>query len=244
MSSYLADLPPRSAGRCTLPALTTCCQDDFKFGRSTTLVLTSDSKDESNMAELLLDLLQIYPSGTDILWSRWVQIWQIYPYICWQIHPPGTDISCSKWFQIWQIYPWYWHLVVKMSSNLADLTPTSASSSNIPVLTSCGQDDFKFGRSTPLVLTSCGQDQFKFGRSTLDLLADLPPWYWHLMVKMSSNLAIYPTSTGSSNSQYWHLVVKMSSNLAYLPLDLLTDQFPPSSDISWAKWVQIWQIYP
>ena len=35
-----------------------------------------------------------------------------------------------------------------------------------------------------LVLTSSGQDEFKFGRST-------PP-SWHLVVKMSSNLADLP----------------------------------------------------
>ena len=28
----------------------------------------------------------------------------------------------------------------------------------------------------PLVLTSSGQDEFKFGRSTQDLLEDLTPW--------------------------------------------------------------------
>ena len=43
-----------------------------------------------------------------------------------------------------------------MSSNLADLPP---------VLTSSGQDEFQFGRSTP-ILTSSGQDEFKFGIST------------------------------------------------------------------------------
>ena len=44
-----------------------------------------------------------------------------------------------------------------MSSNLADLPS---------VLTSSGQDEFKFGRSPPSVLTASDQDEFKFGRST------------------------------------------------------------------------------
>ena len=109
----------------------------------------------------------------------------------------STPRSADK---IWQIYP--------------------------PVLTSCGQDELKFGRSTPrsagrsipLVLTSCGQDEFKFGRST-------------------------PRSAGRSTPWYWHLVVKMSSNLADLPLDLL-EGLPLGTDILWSRWVQIWQIYP
>ena len=52
-----------------------------------------------------------------------------------------------------------------MSSNLADL-PLDLLADLPPVLTSCGQDEFKFGRSTPPVLISHGQDEFKFGRST------------------------------------------------------------------------------
>ena len=32
----------------------------------------------SNLADLPLDLLADVPLSTDILWSRWVQIWQIY----------------------------------------------------------------------------------------------------------------------------------------------------------------------
>ena len=61
-----------------------------------------------------------------------------------------------------------------MSSNLADL-PLDLP----PVLTSSGQDEFKFGQSTSAVLTSSGQDEFKFGRSTprsanLSSLAHLP----------------------------------------------------------------------
>ena len=63
-----------------------------------------------------------------------------------------------------------------------------------------------------------GQDEFKFGQ---DLSVDLLPiWYWHLVVKMSSNLADLP-------SWSWHLVARMSSNLADLPLDLLADLHHP-----------------
>ena len=52
-----------------------------------------------------------------------------------------------------------------MSSNLADL-PLDLPPDYPPlVLTASGQDEFKYGRSTP-VLTSSGQDEFKFGRST------------------------------------------------------------------------------
>ena len=83
------------------------------------------AKMSSYLADLPLDqLTDPTPASTDILWSRWVQIWQIYP--------PGTDIS---------------H----------------------------GQDEFKFGRSTPRSAgratspqhwTTYDQDELKFGRST------------------------------------------------------------------------------
>ena len=64
-------------------------------------------------------------------------------------------------------------------------------------------------------------------------LADLPPWYWHLVVKMSSNLAdlspcywhlVFKMSSNLADLSpwYWHLVVKMSANLADLSLLLLT----------------------
>ena len=120
----------------------------------------------------------------------------------------------------------YWHLMVKMSSNLADL-PQICWQINPPILISHGQDEFKFGRSTPR----------STGRSTT--------WYLHLVVKMRTNLADLPldlltfqslpvlTSCGQeelkfsrSTPWYWHLMVKVSSNLADLPLDLLTD-LPP-----------------
>ena len=161
---------PRSAGRTTPLVWTSCGQDEFKFGRSTLVhtcgnescgwlaVLTSQYwhlvvKMSSNLADSTPRYAGRATSPSkDIQWSRWVQIWQIYPYICWQIHPHGTDISCSKWFQIWQIYPL--------------------------VLTSHSQDEFKYGksthrsagRSTPLVLTSL---VVKMSSNLADLPLDL-----------------------------------------------------------------------
>ena len=171
-------------------------------------------------------MLADLPPGTDISRSRWFEIW-IYPYICWQIYTPSTDILWPRWVHICRS------------------TPRSADRSTLPVLTSYGQDDFKFGRSTPQVLTSHSQDEFKFGRSTprsagrsippvlttydqdefkfgrsTSRSADRStPQYWYLVVKMSSNLADLPP-------WYWHLMVKMSSNLADLSLDLLAELHP------------------
>ena len=57
--------------------------------------------------------------------------------------------------------------MVKMSSNLADLLADLL----LLVLTSNGEDEFKFGRSAPKsadlppILTSSGEDEFKFCRS-------------------------------------------------------------------------------
>ena len=281
---------PRSAGWSIPPVLTSCGQDQIKLCRSTTRSTGRCTpwywhllvKVSSNLADLPLDLLTDLHPSTDILWSRWFQIWQIYP--------PGTDISCKMISNLadiplltshgqdefkfgrstprsafistpWYIHlvvkmisnladlpldlladlpPWYWHLMVKMSSNLADL-PLDLLTDQSPqyceddsnladppqVLTSCGQDEFKFGRSTPrsagrstpLVLTSRGQGEFKFGRSTPRSADRSTPQYWHLVVKMISNLADLPP-------WYWHLMVKMSSNLADLPLDMLADLHP------------------
>ena len=61
-----------------------------------------------------------------------------------------------------------------MSSNLADLPLDMPADIPSLVLTSSGQDEFKFGifnprsatRSIFPILTSSGQDEFKFGRST------------------------------------------------------------------------------
>ena len=152
-------------GRSTPQVLTSHSQDEFKFGRSTPRSAGRSIpqywqlmiKMSSDLADLPLDLLTDLHPSTDIWWSRWVQIWQIYPL----------------------------------------------------VLTSHGQDEFKFGRSiprsagraTPLAWTSHGQDELKFGRST-------------------------PTLAGSYNSQYWHLMVKMSSNMADLLLDMLAELHP------------------
>ena len=115
--------------------------------------------------------------------------------------------------------PWYLHLVVKMSSNLADLPLDLLEDALSPALTSCGQDDFKFGRSTTLVLTSDSQDEFKYGRST-------------------------PRSAGRCT-----LPALKSCGQDYFKFGRSTPRFadrtiPPSTDISWSRWVQIWQIYP
>ena len=235
---------PRSAGRSIPLVLTFSGQDEFKFGRSIPLILTSSGQGWQ-LADLLADLppLVLTSTGQDeFKFGR------------------STPRSASR------STPQYWHLVVKMSSNLADLpldlpadlppwywhqsgqdefkfgrsTPRSAGRSIPLVLTFSGQDEFKFGRSTPLiltssgqgwqladlladlpslVLTSTGQDEFKFGRSTPRSASRSTPQYWHLVVKMSSNLADLPP-------WYWHQVVKMSSNLADPPLDLLADLFP------------------
>ena len=45
-----------------------------------------------------------------------------------------------------------------------------------PVLTSNGKDEFKFGRSTP-ILASSGQDEFKLADLPIDMSPDLPPSY-------------------------------------------------------------------
>ena len=47
----------------------------------------------SNVADLPLYL----PASPDILLSRWVQIWQIYP-------PKKLSTNCQDAVQIWQIY--------------------------------------------------------------------------------------------------------------------------------------------
>ena len=169
-------------------------------------------------------------------WSRWVQVWQIYP--------PSKDIQWSRWVQILAGYTpryagrstaQYWHLVVKTEFKFGRSTPTSAGRSipqgltsqgqdlllslnlaDLPldlladltpdILTSHGQGDFKFGRSTPLVLKSQSQDEFKFGRST------------PLVVTSDS-----------------HDEVKFGRSTPWIY---------PSTDISWSRWVQIWQVYP
>ena len=151
-----------------------------------------------------------------------------------------------------------------MSSNLADQSP--------PGLTTSGQDEFKFGRSTPrsdhqiylsiltssgkvstnladlllhlppdlpsLVLTSSGEDEFKFGISTPRSATRYP----YLPILTSSGKGEYKfgrstprSATRSTSPQYCHLVIKMSSNLA---------DPPPGTDIQWSRWVQIWQIDP
>ena len=167
MRSNLADLPLDLLADQSPPVLTSCGQDEFKFGRSTLLVVTSHSTDmlkmSSNLADLPLDLLADLPPGTDILWSRWVQIWHLplvsdnLPPARWQIYPQywhllvkmSSNLADLPLDLLADLHPWYWHLVVKMSSNLADLPLDLLTFQSLPVLTSCGQDEFKFGRSTP-----------------------------------------------------------------------------------------------
>ena len=146
LADLLLDLPP------DLPSLvlTSSGQDEFKFGRS-----NPRSASRSN------------PLNIAICWSRWVQIWQIYPLI--------LTSSSQDEFKFGRSIPQYWHLVDKMGSNLADWHLDLPPDPPLSVLTSSGQDEFKFGRSTPR----------SAGRSTT-------PQYWYLVVKMSSNLADLP----------------------------------------------------
>ena len=170
------------------PVLISCGQNEYKFGRSTPTSASRCTpqywhfmvKMSSNLADLSIDVLADLLPSTDILWSRWVQIWQIYPPFI----PRAPEIPTSKfsgvlntmakwsrWVQIWQIYT--------------------------PVLISCGQNEYKFGRSTPRSASRCtpqylhphGQDEFKFGRSIHRCAGRSPPQYWHLVVKMSSRSA-------------------------------------------------------
>ena len=120
---------------------------------------------------------------------------------------------------------WWPHLNIR-KLKFGRSTPRSASRSTLPELTSSGQDEVKFGRSTPrcasrstpIVVTSSGQVEFKFGRSTPRSAGRSTPCYWHLVVKMSSNLADLPLDLLADLPPWnWHLVVRMISNLADLP---------------------------
>ena len=185
------------------PVLTSCGQDELKFGRSAPQYLHPVVKMSSNLADLPLDLVADLPPdwhlvakfgrstldlpadvppSTYILWSRWVQIWQMYTPVLISCGQNEFKFGRSTPTSASRCTPQYWHFMVKMSSNLADLS-IDLLADVTPVLTSCGQDEFKFGRSTPLsfldlqksLLVSfqacwtqwqSGQDEFKFGRST------------------------------------------------------------------------------
>ena len=264
MSSNLADLPLDQLADQYPPALTSHGQDEFKFGRSTprsswlinaTRYWHLVAKISSNLADLYLYLLTDLHPSTDILWSRWFQIWQIYPLVLTShgqdefkfgrsIPRPAGRTTPLVWTSCGQDEFKFGRSTPRsagrsiptplvLTSHGRDefkfgrSTPRTAGWSMPPALTSHGQDEFKFGRSTPRkagwsmppALTSCGQDQFKFGRS-IPISADRStPQYWHLVVKMISNLADLPP-------WYWHLMVKMSSNLADLSLDLLAELHP------------------
>ena len=151
MSSNLADLP-LSAGP---PVLTSCGQDEFKFGRSTPFIAS-----------------RCTPQYWHLQWSRWVQIWSDLPLRSDGRSPPGLTSCGQDEFkfarstprsagrsiprlassgQIWQIYP-------------------RSASRCTPLLTSSGKEwQFRFSIVTahirqinwqiyPPVLTSCGQD--------------------------------------------------------------------------------------
>ena len=85
-----------------------------------------------NLADLLLDLLaDLPPPRTDILLVK--------------ISSNLVDLPLDL---LADLPPRNCHLVVKMSSILADL-PLDLLADLPPKLTSSGQDEFKFGRSTP-----------------------------------------------------------------------------------------------
>ena len=182
----------------------------------------------SNLADLPLDLLE------DLhLWY-----WNLVVMMISNLADLSLDLQAD-------LPLWYWHVMVKMSSSLADLPLDLLTEQSLPVLTSCGQHDFKFHRCNP-----------KFGfRST--------PWYLDLVVKMSSDLEDLPLDLlEDAPFQDWHLVVKMSFKFGRSTTLVLTsdsqDEFkygrstagsagrstPQALTSHGQEWVQIWQIYP
>ena len=100
-------------------------EDEFKFGRS-----TPRSAGRSTTP------------GTDFLWWRWFQIWQIYPFICWQMYPPkktttiamhhGIYIIGCIWKTFWILQEkvgisfYFWIIKVVNSEDcrvMSDVTP-------------------------------------------------------------------------------------------------------------------------
>ena len=86
-------------------------QDEFKFGRSTTLDLPAD----------------LPPLSIDIQWSRWVQIWQIYP--------PVLTSSSQDQFKFGKSTPQYWHTSGQDEFKFGRSTTRSASRSSTPFST-------------------------------------------------------------------------------------------------------------
>ena len=132
MSSNLAGLPLDLPSYLP-PGTYILCQDEFKFGRSTPRSAGRSIPSQYwhlkvrmslNLADLPLDLLADLTPGTNISWSRWFQIWQIYP--------PGTEISQSRWVPIWQIYPFGSDISQSWWGQIGRSTPRSAGWSILP----------------------------------------------------------------------------------------------------------------
>ena len=104
-----------------------------------------------------------------------------------------------------------------------------------------------FGQWTaPAVLTSSGQDEFKFGRSTPRSAGRSTPWYWHLVVN-NGNFTLLLTSTGQEwqfhiatdiewstmaiSHCYWHLVDKNGNFTLLLTSSGQEWQFHIATDI-------------
>ena len=157
------------------PVLTSCGQDEFKFGISTP---RSAGRSTPRLAS----------SG---------QIWQIYP---------RSASRCT---------PQYLHPVVKMSSNLADL-PLDLLADLPPGLTSCGQDEFKFGRSTPR----------SAGRSIPSLASS--GQIWQIYPRSASRCTPLLTSSGKE----WQFQV----SIVTAHISRSTGRSIPSTDILWSRW--------
>ena len=100
----------------------------------------------------------------------------------------------------------YWHLVVK-NGNFTLLQTSSGQEWQFPMAN--GPPKWIKNRWLQYCYTKLGRQTF-FGQWTCN-------WYWHLVVKMCSNLVRYtPRSAGRSTcQQYWHLVVK-NGNFTFL----------------------------
>ena len=81
------------------------------------------------LESILADLLAVLPPNTDILYSRCVSIWQMYPYY-WHLAVKNSKFTFLLWEFILtdqladlpaDLLSQYWYLLVTMSSNLVDL---------------------------------------------------------------------------------------------------------------------------
>ena len=176
-------------------------------------------KVSSNLADLPLDLLA-------------------------ELHPYNGHLVVKMSSNLADLPLWLWHLTVKMSSNLADL-PLDQLADLPPgtdILWSRWFQDLAdvilnlLGRSNPLVLTSQDQGDFKFGRSIPKSVGRSTPPVLTSCGQDEFIFADLPLDQLTDPPcQYWHLMVKMISNWQI---------YPPGTDISQSRWVQIWQIYP